>query len=718
MYLENHPMRTLRYFALFFALTAVLATARPAHADDSDAAARRRAELVAALLSDATPDAQKAMACKHLAIYGDAEAVPALAPLLADERLASWARIALEPIPGPEADAALRDAVGTVQGRRLIGVINSIGVRRDAQAVDVLVPRLDDADAEVASAAAVALGRIGTGPATAALEQALGRVPAAVRSAVAEGCVLSAEGLLADGKAAEAAKLYEVVRQADVPKQRVIEATRGVILARQADGVPLLIEQLESEDRAMFALGLQTVRELPGPEATEALLAALEPAPADRRSLLVAALADRDDPAVLPAMLEAARRGAKPVRLAALGALGGMGDASCVPILLEVAVEDDDDMAGAARTALEQLPGEDVDAALTARLGTAKGAARPVLIEVAGRRRIAAAGPALRKAADDSDPAVRAAALTALGAAAGPGDLAVLISRAVNPKEGDDEETAAAALKAAAIRMPDREATATQLTAAISKAPLPAQVTILDILGEMGGPRALATIRAAALSPSAELQDAATRVLGNWMGVDAAPVLLEVARSPDSRFQVRALRGYIRLVRQFNVPDPQRAAMCRAALAAATRDQERALVLEVMQRYPSPEMLQLAVEAGKTPSLREEASRVALALAGKVGGGAIDAQALVDLVRQGPLKLEIVEARYGAGDRYLDVTDVVRGSARGLPFVQLPSAHYNTAFGDDPAPGVAKTLTVRYTIDGKVGEATFREDAAIVLPMP
>ncbi len=712
-------MNKTSYCTMFAALMAATLTAvGPARPAEPDAAAQRQAELVAVLLSDATPDAEKAITCKRLAIYGDAEAVPALAPLLADERLCSWARIALEAIPGPEADAALRDAMDKVKGRQLIGVINSIGVRRDANAVDMLAARLNDADAEVASAAAAALGRIGSAPATAALEQALARVPAAVRSAVAEGCVLCAEELLAAGNREAAAKLYDKVRQADVPKQRIVEATRGAILARQAAGVPLLIEQLESPDRAMFAIGLQTVRELPGREATEALVAALDKASPSRRALIVFALADRDDPSVLPAMLEAAADGATPVRLAAVGMLSRVGDASCVPVLLDIALEEDEALADAAKTALEQLPGEAVDAHLVARLGTSESAVRRVLIEVAGRRRIAAAVPALLKAADDSDPAVRAAALTALGSAAGPGDLAVLISRVVEPEEGDDVQAAAEALHAACIRMPDREATAAQLTAAMAKAPLPGKVAILEVLGAMGGPRALATVGAAAQDPSPELQDAATRLLGDWMSVDAAPVLLGVAKSRDSRYQVRALRGYIRLVRQFNVPDPERVAMCRAALEAATRDEERALVLEVMERYPSVDMLKLAVDAGKMPALKNDAARVALSIAQKIGGDSVDVETLLAQLGQEPIKLEIVKAEYGANGKYKDVTDVVQRAVRGLPLILLPSSSYNSAFGGDPAPGIVKELKIQYRMNGKAGEATFPENATILLPAP
>src|SRR3989449_5948249 len=149
-------------------------------------------ELIRVLQSDAPPQA-KAIPCKQLAIYGTKEAVPALAALLPDPNLASWARIALEAIPDAAADGALRDAVGKLQGKLLVGVINSIGVRRDAKAVNSLAARMKDADMEVASAAAVALGHIGGDKAAQALQSLLATAPAGNRSAMAQGCILCAE---------------------------------------------------------------------------------------------------------------------------------------------------------------------------------------------------------------------------------------------------------------------------------------------------------------------------------------------------------------------------------------------------------------------------------------------------------------------------------------------------------------------------------------------
>ena len=234
--------------------------------------------------------AEKAIACKQLAIYGGKDAVPELAKLLPNEELSSWSRIALEAIPDAAAEAVLVDAAKTLQGRLAVGAINSVGVRRTSAAVGMLSDRLKDPDAEIASAAAVALGRIGNEQATNTLRQSLANTSPAVRSAVAEGCVLCAEGLLASGKNDQAAELYDQIRKADVPKQRVLEATRGAIVARGAAGVPLLVEQLKSTDKKRFGLGLKIARELQGHEVSEALAGELASAAAgtsrshDRRS--------------------------------------------------------------------------------------------------------------------------------------------------------------------------------------------------------------------------------------------------------------------------------------------------------------------------------------------------------------------------------------------------------------------------------------------------
>jgi HEAT repeat protein len=682
----------------------------------TSARAEDEATLIAVLTSPDSSKADKAITCKKLAVFGSKDAVPALAPLLSDEQLISWARIALESIPGPEADEALRTAMGTLEGRSLVGVINSIGVRRDAAAVPGLVGRLKDNDARVASSAAVALGKIGSGEATTALRQSLASGPESVRSAVAEGCIYSAERLLAAGKTAEAAAIYEDVRRAQVPKQRVIEATRGVILAQGSQGIPLLLEQLRSEDKQMFQVGLMTARELPGKGVADAVADEMAKATPERGALLLMILAERGDATASPAMLKFAKSGSKPTRIAAIRVLASSGSAAGVPILLEIVAEQDAEVAGAAKQALIDMPGKDVDAQILARLNQAEGDSLRSLIELVGQRRIGATQPLL-KALGSPDAKIRTAALTALGETIGQNDLSILIERVVSPKNAEDASAAEIALCAACVRMPDGDACAAELRSAMAKAPIATQVKLLEILGVMSNAQALAALSTAAQSDNPELQDVATRLLGETITLDAGPVLLDLAKDlPDSKYKIRAIRGYIRLVRQFNMPDSQRVEMCSNALGAAKRPDEQKMVLEVAQRYPSLNMLKVVAQAAKTPALQSDATRAASGIAQKLAGDRAKAE---QLLAQFDLKLsqiEIVKAEYGAESKWRDVTANLRQTADGSASIPLTSSKYNDAFGGDPAPGVAKVLKIQYRIDGKGATVTLPENTPIVLP--
>ena len=707
-------MFTTRRLILTFVLMFV-ATGRVGFCQD--AKPPNESELIAVLRSDA-PASEKAIACKHLAICGSSDSVPELARLLQDEQLASWSRIALEVIPGAAADEALCEAANSLDGNLLVGVINSIAVRRDDGAVNTLIVRLQDKDADVASAAAVALGQIGTVDASDALRQALPGEADEKRSAVAEGCVLCAERFLSNGNSADAIVIYDEVRKADVPQPKMLEATRGAILARGQDGVPLLLEQFQSQDKQLFQIALSTAREFPGSNLDKALADEIARLAPERAALLIQAMADRSDTVELPALLNAAATGPKEVRMAAIAAVGRVGDTTCVPALLEMGLESDNELAELARTALAELPDDQVDKNILGRLSNAEGKSRVLLLELVGLRRIEAIDELVR-ALGHVDSAVRSAALTSLGATVSAKRLSVLISQVVSPGHADDIPVAQQALKAASIRMPDREACAMELAAAVKNSRLETRVALLEILGAVGGTSALKTIGAAAKSSETELQDVSTRLLGEWMTIDAAPVLLDLANSgPANKYQVRALRGYIRIARQFTMPEPQRVEMCRAAFEASAQPAEQKLVIDVLKRYPGPETLQLAVKARSNPEIRDAATQATLEIAQSLGSTAEELQELLSGDGLAKVDLEIVKAEYGAGSTQKDVTEILQKQVGNYQLIMLPASGYNATFGGDPAPGIVKVLKIQYQINGKVTDATFAENALIFLPLP
>jgi HEAT repeat protein len=165
-----------------------------------------------------------------LSLVGSAESVPALAPLLTDEKLSHMGRYALERIPGDEAVAAIRAAAAKTTGRVKVGLLNSLGVRRDAASVAALVALLGDADAQVASAAAAALGAVGNAEAAKALGAFQEKAPESLSLAAADAYLTCAERLLADNKKAEAMLIYKSLSQSKAKHVR-LAAMRGLLAA-------------------------------------------------------------------------------------------------------------------------------------------------------------------------------------------------------------------------------------------------------------------------------------------------------------------------------------------------------------------------------------------------------------------------------------------------------------------------------------------------------
>ena len=73
-------------------------------------------EMVAFLGSDAT-FAAKQFVCEQLSLIGTSEAVPVLTHLMLDEETADIALFALQRIPDPAVDTALRQSLGAAPSR-------------------------------------------------------------------------------------------------------------------------------------------------------------------------------------------------------------------------------------------------------------------------------------------------------------------------------------------------------------------------------------------------------------------------------------------------------------------------------------------------------------------------------------------------------------------------------------------------------------------------
>ncbi|MBN1420929.1 MAG: HEAT repeat domain-containing protein [Planctomycetes bacterium] len=401
-------------------------------------AAETEDSLIAVLTSGAS-EKEKADACLMLARIGTAKAVPALVALLGDEKLSHMARYALEPIPDPAVDVALRGALAKLEGRKLVGVIGSLGVRRDLAATGALVGLLRAGDAQVACAAARALGSFGSRAAVDALQGALSR--AETRLCVIEGLLRCAESQAAGGDRAIATAIYDRLRALkDAPHQVRTAALRGAVLVRGNAGLPLLLEALRGRDPLLVRAATRTSLELPGADVTKALAGALGDLDQDGQILLADALGKRGDKEAMPALLALAKKGDAMAREAGIRAACALADASAVPVLVGLLDDPIEGVASAARAGLATLEGPEVETAIAAMLSDADPKTRGAAIDLLGQRRSSGSVPALLKAAQSDDPLVRAASIQALGSTAGAKDFPAIVKLLVGAGSASDRD--------------------------------------------------------------------------------------------------------------------------------------------------------------------------------------------------------------------------------------------------------------------------------------
>jgi HEAT repeat protein len=389
-------------------------------------------KLLGVLKSNADRKA-KADACMALSHVATKASVPTLAALLSNEELAHMARYALEPIPDPSVEEALRDALGKLKGRLRVGVIGSLGVRRDAKAVPALAALLQDQDRDTAQGAARALGSIATPEAIKALLDAEPKTSARNKLAFHEGLFRGAEALLKEGKKKEAQAVYDALRaKKDVAHQVRTAALRGAVLTRGEAGIPLLLEAWRNEDYGLATAAARTGMELPGEAVTKALADELGKLPVDKQILMTKVLGKRGDAAATPALVALVKNGKKEARMAALRALPEVGGGEAVPLLLSLF--NDPEIGSLARDTLAAMPGKSVDSAVGAMLEDKDAQTRVLAIDLLAMRQVKGVLPQLMKAAEDNDEKVRAAAIKALGKLAGLSEFAALVDLLLKAK--------------------------------------------------------------------------------------------------------------------------------------------------------------------------------------------------------------------------------------------------------------------------------------------
>ena len=622
---------------------------------------------------------------KRLGVYGDPSAAQAMAPWLADSEKSHSARNALEEMPFDEALGVLRNAVGTVDEPVLkAGVIESLGMRRDKNAVEIILPFLESENEIIANAALFALCRIADPAYRDTLVGKLAAEDIEKNRKTADLLLMYGEFLRRDGNEKESLAVYQALADS-APASFYKEAACYQILLRETDEArQKAAAWLIGDDETAFKATLRASAFVKSDGVCEALLTALDKVPANRKPAIYALLGDQKNLKAQNALLAALDSDDEAVQATAVGALKAFSDPETMTRLIETALASNDDALVAKAVAVIEHFDETVDPEIL-KLLDSDAAHQKIGAELVAAHKLAAGREKLLDLAQNGPETVRPSALAALGFIADNSEFDFLAS--FYAKSGDDK--ALGALYAACGVVTDKAAAADTLvkTADSLVGQKEKRLAVFGALARIGGRQARQAVERAALSDDAQSQDLASQTLGAWMEPDVAPTLLKLANTPGYRYANRSLRGALRLAKQFAMPDWMRCAIVRDALASPVcGDREKELADLIVKQY------KLDLDAPLT-----------------------DEQAIL-------MNTEIVEAIFGdpnTPEKTKDVTAKLREAfSKSDSSTLAADGGYNAFFGGDPARGVPKKLrvTVRYRDDDSQKTVEFGENAPIVLP--
>lgn len=565
-------------------------------AGDKAALLRLEKQFIELLKNKNTPLAAQQYICDRLSMMGTNASVKILAKLLQEKEASEFARFALERIPGEKSSEALRKSVKKLHDDSQIGMITSLGIRRDEKAVNLLSKFVLGKDEKVATAAARALGEIGSNLAIGSLTNAKTKTKNPVRANIVDALLNAADRQLQNGNKSTAAAIYRSLNAEGETRSIRSAAARGSILAASGNEAELLIKILNDDDPSLHKAAFSAIRSLPAQTDLQAVVEVLKKSPDAVKIPLLASLAFHKQPAITAAAMGYAEHENPAVKKAALLALQKVGVPSSVELLAnEISLNNS--FSADAKSSLYLMRGEDIDQAVLAAIPMAEAKIKVELLKSVVERGIRESGAVVLAAMEDENPRVRLQAARVLQVVGQPEILPQLIALL----QKSEIQSVRSALEKTVIAVAKRSQNSEQTNDLLLQALQSAESTnsaaaLMKTIAELGQEKSLPVLTGYLGSNNSDLGSAAIQALGVWPDSQPASSLFKIANSKKkSSHQILALRSYAQLKSRENPALVQglETDFSRAMnLAANLNEQKR--VLAALANVPSIGALKLA----------------------------------------------------------------------------------------------------------------------------
>ena len=574
-------------------------------------------KVLSARLSAGGSTPVKVLLLRHIQRIGREETVAMVAPLLADanSQVRECARRALANNPTRSAADAIRTAIDNADDMTWKGaLVSALAHRRDTADAPVFAKAAAATDEAVRIPALIALARTGDASAAPVLAAARESGTDAGKAAANDAYLLLADRLITLDERAAASKIYREYLFS--PQRYRYAAIIGLGTAGTEEDVPKFLNLLNDKDLQARGAALEALAKRRDPGTGSEILIRLAKADPVAKPWLLRALIGQGDKRARQALLDAAADADEVVRIQALVSLAQWGDTSAVPLLLKSATAKGEEQ-NAARSTLDVLPDKSVDAALLERIASDTPAVRTEVIRAIGARRTPNSVEPLFTAAQDAEGAVRSEAFKSLALVAEFDALPRALNLLLQAKEDRDRDPAIKTVVAIARKNDNVDARSAPVLSELERTEGPVRAALLNILGQLGGDKALAAIRTAVKSDDEKTHEAGVRALTAWPDTTPIGDLLALAKEDkNNTLAILSLRAYIRLAGlPSKRPVNETVKLFQEALPVIKRNDEKKMVLGGLGELKDAKALEVVAPFLSDEPVAGEACAAAIKLA-------------------------------------------------------------------------------------------------------
>jgi len=590
---------------------------------EGDAKKREEIEgrLIQALQRKETDSAAIQAICDLLGVMGTARSVPVLKKMVKRQETSHKARLALERMDCAEATDALMVAARRTKKEIRIGVLNSLGLRGDDSAVQLLARFAKRKDLALRMASYRALGRLGS---QAALE-VMTALP--MDSSSADHFLSCAHEVADRGGVQQAREVFEkVLSLKDLTKAQEYAALGGLLKTAPAVGTERVLKLMEEErDKVDMAIGL-LMKMTPSPELSLSLFKRMEGAPKPVQIGILGVLGAQGEPCVLPQVIRLARKTADADFLrAAVRAVSQIpGTKDSLRLLADVALLKDPDLARPGREALTRVPGDGADREILKGLRASDLERQILFIQVAESRHMAGAVETLMEIAQKDREEARREAWSALRSLVTDEDYERLITLAKECPSQEFREEAVKVVLKAGHQVEDAEKRNRPYLDAIRSSADEVKASFIGGMIYLEGEEPLALLQELLRSRDEKVRDEAYRALGLWKSPSAISTILSAAEETDETlYRVLLMRGFCRLLKeQGEMTEEQILEACGRAVRIGLEEGAMGLVFDAVAELASADALAFVDEMGRSVLTPEQTSALRGRVLGKMAGQA------------------------------------------------------------------------------------------------